>query len=306
MSGSIKDVDSDHYEAFATALTNLLHTSIAEHTYAEIIDGLPTADTWYAYHGIRHDIIEAHRELCPGALETARHFRADLQPKDLAFDPTILEAYGESPLGSRTFKLRLIELLAVACHDLAALLHQKYDEGFHKGAHAWTPPNVSEPRWQVAPPPPRPPTVFFHAAYDALDQYPRGVADMVGYWAESRVFGKVVLFDRGEDETGCHDVFIYPNGGRRLIFQPSEEQVDRLYTFLTTPASESKEIPSPLPLVPEKYARRVDPWDAFASLHIFRDRYERRRGPRPRGHLVALEDDPQGQDLLALIRERYA
>ncbi|KAL2758159.1 hypothetical protein ACRALDRAFT_2119270 [Sodiomyces alcalophilus JCM 7366] len=197
-------------------------------------------------------------------------------------------------------------MLAIACHDLAALLHQKYDGGFHKGAHAWTPANVSTPRWQIAPQPPRSPTVFLHPAYDAFDQYPRGVADMVGYWAESRLFGGVVLFDRGEDEMGCHDVFLYPNGGRRLIFQPSEEQVDRLYTFLTTPASESDEISPPLPLIPEKYARRVDPWDAFGSLHIFRNRYERRRGPRPRGHLVALEDDPQGQDLLEIIRERYA
>ena len=237
-------------------------------------------------------------------------------------------------------------MLAIACHDLAALLHQKYDGGFHKDAHAWTPPaNISTP-WQIAsrPPYPQSPTVFFHAAYDAVDQYPRGVADMVGYWAESRLFGGVVLFDRGEDEMSvrisffflfynpsqdalkhgwaprrlnhvyvfffqCHDVFLYPNGGRRLIFQPSEEQVDRLYTFLTTPASESDDdqiFPPPLPLIPEKYARRVDPWDAFGSLHIFRNRYERRRGPRPKGHLVALEDDPQGLDLLEIIRERYA
>lgn len=98
----------------------------------------------------------------------------------------------------------------------------------------------------------------------------------------------------------------YPNGGRRLIFQPSEEQVDGLYSFLTTPGHENDDLSPPLPLVPEKYARRVDPWDAFESLHIFRDRYKRRRGPRPRGHLVALEDDPQGQDLLEIIRERYA
>lgn len=80
----------------------------------------------------------------------------------------------------------------------------------------------------------------------------------------------------------------------------------RLYSFLTTPASESNEILPPLPVIPEIYARRVDPWDAFELLHIFRDRYECRRGPRPRDHLVALEDDPHGQDLLEIIRERYA
>lgn len=32
------------------------------------------------------------------------------------------------------------------------------------------------------------------------DGYPNGLADVVGYWAEARIFGGVVLFDRGESE----------------------------------------------------------------------------------------------------------
>ena len=89
MSSSIRDVDVEHYGAFTTALARLLRTSIAEHTYAEIIDGIPTADTWYAYDGLRHDIIEAHRELCPGILEAAREFRTNLRPETLAFDSAV-------------------------------------------------------------------------------------------------------------------------------------------------------------------------------------------------------------------------
>lgn len=100
-------------------------------------------------------------------------------------------------------------------------------------------------------PPPSPdplPALFYHGAYVAFEQYPGSVADMVGYWSEARIFGGVVAFDRGEDETGvsinlyppngpperhnaqslifhlqCHDVFLYPHGGRRLMLQPSEE-----------------------------------------------------------------------------------
>jgi hypothetical protein len=30
------------------------------------------------------------------------------------------------------------------------------------------------------------------------DQYPDGLADVAGYWAEDRIFGGVVLFDRGD------------------------------------------------------------------------------------------------------------
>lgn len=47
----------------------------------------------------------------------------------------------------------------------------------------------------------RDPTAFSHGPYIAVDQYPNGAADSVGYWAEARIFGGVVVFDRGEDGT---------------------------------------------------------------------------------------------------------
>jgi hypothetical protein len=35
------------------------------------------------------------------------------------------------------------------------------------------------------------PTLFAYHSYQALGQYPRGLADVVGYWAENRVLGEV-------------------------------------------------------------------------------------------------------------------
>lgn len=32
------------------------------------------------------------------------------------------------------------------------------------------------------------------------ERFHNGLADVVGYWAELRIFGGVVLFDRGETE----------------------------------------------------------------------------------------------------------
>lgn len=100
-------------------------------------------------------------------------------------------------------------MLAIACHDLAVLLHQEHDGGLHKGAHTWQRVRPWYPRGPTHPPPSQRkplPTVFFHGSYAAWEQYPRGVADMIGYWAEARLFGGVVLFDRGEDKTGvCID-----------------------------------------------------------------------------------------------------
>lgn len=46
-----------------------------------------------------------------------------------------------------------------------------------------------------------PATLFCHPWYRDYDQYPNGVADSVGYWAEARVLGGVVLFDRRDPES---------------------------------------------------------------------------------------------------------
>lgn len=45
-----------------------------------------------------------------------------------------------------------------------------------------------------------PSTLFCHAWYRDYEQYPQGIADCVGYWAEARIFGGVVLFDRRDPE----------------------------------------------------------------------------------------------------------
>lgn len=45
-----------------------------------------------------------------------------------------------------------------------------------------------------------PTTLFCHPWYDAHDQYPEGIADSVGYWAEGRILGGVVLLDRRNPE----------------------------------------------------------------------------------------------------------
>lgn len=36
--------------------------------------------------------------------------------------------------------------------------------------------------------------------------YPNGLADVVGYWAEYRIFGGIVLFDRGANEEEVSEV----------------------------------------------------------------------------------------------------
>lgn len=91
----------------------------------------------------------------------------------------------------------LVELLARSCHQLAAFIFQLND-GVHKHAlyEAWRDaPEQREPGCK------RPPCAFSNTVYQFYEQYPNGIADVVGYWAESKIFGGVVVFDRGPSGT---------------------------------------------------------------------------------------------------------
>lgn len=39
---------------------------------------------------------------------------------------------------------------------------------------------------------------LYHSYYKRFDNYPFGLLSVVGYWAETALFGGVVLFDRGD------------------------------------------------------------------------------------------------------------
>ena len=39
---------------------------------------------------------------------------------------------------------------------------------------------------------------FYHTNYRRFEDYPFGLLNVVGYWAEAQIFGGVVLFERGE------------------------------------------------------------------------------------------------------------
>lgn len=167
---STSSLDAEHLTAFKTALSNILSTPVAENTYAQIIDGLPVAQTWYAYtDNRRHDPIAKHEQLCPGPLEAVKAFREDFDINVLEFDTAVsiakggrgekklvlfmdgilirllvklTQMYQNSSIGSRAFMLRLIEMLAIACHQMAVLLFETTpDGGFgsHKEAQAWKP-----------------------------------------------------------------------------------------------------------------------------------------------------------------------
>lgn len=91
-------------------------------------------------------------------------------------------------------------MAAVALHLFAVEFYQ-LDTSFHRddGSSNWTPPE-DHFFWNFFPSGSLP-TLFYHRWYDNHEKYPNGLADMVAYWAEERIFGGVVLFDRREPES---------------------------------------------------------------------------------------------------------
>lgn len=92
----------------------------------------------------------------------------------------------------------------MSCHDIAILLYC-LDNGVHKHAD-WTswreqqlenlPEHCSKRERSKC----GPPTLFYANQYLDPKRFPHGLADVAGYWAELRIFGGVVLFDRGQSE----------------------------------------------------------------------------------------------------------
>jgi len=83
-------LDDEHSDIFKTALSRLLATELAEYTFAQIIDGLPTTASLRNFnlwiHNTNHPVIALnHVELCPGVIEKTRRIRDEFDPMSLTF-----------------------------------------------------------------------------------------------------------------------------------------------------------------------------------------------------------------------------
>ncbi|XEV03769.1 hypothetical protein FSHL1_009056 [Fusarium sambucinum] len=167
-------------------------------------------------------------------LDKARIIRATYNPSDLNFEATALRSFQKTSMHSQEFKLRLDELVIIACHQIAAHLFN-LDEGAHKHQlyQDWAQHRrmeqilASEVRDII------PPSAFFHTSYTYIDQYPQGLADVVGYWAEGQIFGGVVVFDCGETESECKSMWIHGARirGPRLFIRPRQTNSTLSSTF---------------------------------------------------------------------------
>ncbi|TVY33026.1 hypothetical protein LOCC1_G008402 [Lachnellula occidentalis] len=278
---SMDTLHATHLSAFKRTLGGILSTMLAERTFAQIIDGLPTRDDG-GYFPTYSKEIRDNAISSPEAMEAARGVGEYFSTNTILVDAKLAQAYQDARSGSDEFYLRLLEMLAIACHDIAARVYVDTQPGLRREGQSLEERLAAlEGR----------PTDLMHEDYCDSQQYPNGVADVVGYWAEYHLFGGV-----------CKRAFLHPVGGFR-IFHLSNSQIEQFIAYVQrfAEASEDTHIQPPFPFSAEKYTYRVDPFDAMA-LNIYRDRYERViQRDRPARCVQRLADFPELQDAVVQI-----
>lgn len=291
MAGLYTILDKQHRDVLDRAVRNVLRTDLALHTCAQIADGLPLASAALdGYNSERYEDhpISYHTSLCPGAERAAWEFLSNFALGMLNFDDKLLRSYQSMTPSHRGFYCRLIELVVVAVHKIAAILYKKklriHDKQPQNAAYSikavtsWQ--SDGDKRLRRSPPGR---TMFAHLSYDARHQYPNGTADMVGYWAENRILGGVVCFDRSRawDNEYTPEPNIYLHSDRAgvtiRVSQLLNEQQETLVNFLLSVGT------CPFPLrASERNLIRYDP-DKATQNKVYRDIWERKPPSRARG-----------------------
>ncbi|OAA68022.1 hypothetical protein SPI_00217 [Niveomyces insectorum RCEF 264] len=312
----IARLHGNHRDILLNALSNVLDSPAARTTYGQILDGVPLSDeVGDVYEGEvvcpGHPLLDEHLELSADVLAKLDELRASTPLDDFQVDATTIFEYQAASPGSRAFQTRLIELVARTVHAIAIWIFNNYSPLRPKDDRllTWRPDKDGSERirkyfYRNG----YPPTLFVHPWYKAYDQYPDGLADGVGYWAEDRIFGGVVLFDRRPQEgpdTIYRTSFPYDpvhlpkradaiyfhtnaNGVTYRIYRLRDEQRQQLLQFLLSTAatsaspitpsavpSESFPTPCPLPIRGDEDNRvRIDPEESVFDRGVYRDPWE--------------------------------
>ncbi|KAL1837763.1 hypothetical protein VTJ49DRAFT_3427 [Mycothermus thermophilus] len=272
------------------AIRNVLSSDAARETYAQIVDGLPLArvadDSYGRPECVLHPLHEEHKELCAGVADEADRLLTEIDIDELLMPADALRAFGSTTARSPRFPALLIELVARAVHEVAAQIYKK-DTNRHKddALGRFRPPEAQARGY----PKTFPETVFCHEWYDHYDQYPEGVADCVGYWAEGRILGGVIVFDRRDPakvkDASPNAIYTHPYRWRITyrICRLLDSQVSELVEFLLSEPEESG-TRCPLPVLPTQENRdRIDPEADIHTTGIYRDPWERRLRPLREG-----------------------
>ncbi|KAK2811475.1 hypothetical protein FQN50_002098 [Emmonsiellopsis sp. PD_5] len=252
---TLSDIDQERAEILKRVLTSILRRDSVKTVFAQVIDGIPIASAYESTLTARTELTSRTEPSQRSVSLSGQFCESEGILDTLELNPTVAQLYQDSPLMSSSFNMHLLELVAIAVHDLAGNLYLKFHPG---GATQVLEPN-DDP--------------YFKREYISLStmfycdpsRFPRAFLDVVGYWAEVQIFGGVV----------CNGAYIHPRHPE-LLFELSESQLATLSNLgRLTLHDNLNPPPFPLPFTCEPQARTVDHATAFLRLNIYRDRDER-------------------------------
>lgn len=88
MKVAASSLSPEHLQAFNQTLRHIVSTDIANHTLAQIVDGLPTRDVYYDY-AHHHADIDSHLEPNSKAVKMAKALQEDFRPETLYIDSDV-------------------------------------------------------------------------------------------------------------------------------------------------------------------------------------------------------------------------
>ncbi|KAK2731566.1 hypothetical protein FQN57_003291 [Myotisia sp. PD_48] len=251
---TIADIDQEKARVLKHVISSILHNEITRDIFAQVIDGLPINRTYEFVTTGRSDL-DSRTVVSEQAKLSSQQFCDSSEMLDnLILNAKIAQQLQASQLYSAAFNMHLLELAALIIHDMAGNLFTT----FHPNGEPGEDMKVSGKKDGVS----------LSTGYFARNsEFPRGSADSVGYWAETHIFGGVVMFDRGPNEgaRNCNGAYIHPPKFDNRMFQLTELQLLRF--------SQGGDKLN-LPFVHEPGARQVDRYEAFSELNIHRDRHD--------------------------------
>lgn len=86
---SLMDLTPEHYSVIERSISNVLSTRLASETFAQIVDGLPTAGGYMDYYGSWRRDFDRNLEPSQEAREIVERSRESLSVRDFSIDSEV-------------------------------------------------------------------------------------------------------------------------------------------------------------------------------------------------------------------------
>ncbi|KAK2759377.1 hypothetical protein FQN54_002855 [Arachnomyces sp. PD_36] len=260
---SLIDVDKERADILTRLISKALHYGIDKGVFAEIIYDTSTRESGGS---VATGILDAGQRI-ETSQESKNEAHELCNPElvlstDLRLNAKTVQLYQEAPLNSPSFNMHLLELIAIAVHEVAGNVYAAAHRDRRPHAPSVVYGGVKS-------------TLLSVDRYQREELYPNGIIDVVGYWAEARIFGGVVVPARGPEvgARNCFGIYISPPG-KSDLFELSLSQIEE---FVSRGNDRDNSLTLALPFTCQPEAERVDPLKAIRELNIYRDVYELER-----------------------------